>query len=96
MMSTNKRYKATTEHLSCDLNGEAVILNIKNGKYYGVNPVGATIWEVIQSPASFDEMKSAILLEYDVDEETCEREIKTFLDQMKEEDLVEIINEKAV
>ena len=83
-----------TEHLSCDLNGEAVILNMKNGKYYGVNTVGATIWEVIQKPASFEDVKSTVLMEFDVDEETCEEEIKTFLEKMAEEDLIEILNEK--
>ena len=87
------RYKAVSEHLSCDLNGEAVVLNIKNGKYYGLNTVGVTIWEVIQNPSSFEDIKSVILREYEVDDTTCGEEIKSFLEIMKKENLIEVFDE---
>jgi len=36
---------------TCDLAGEAAILGLKNGIYYGLDPVGARIWNLIQTPA---------------------------------------------
>ena len=89
------RYKAIKEHLCCELNGEAVILSLKNGKYYGLNPVASRIWELIQTPLSTDEIQNAILLEYDVESEMCEREVSTFLKQMAAEELIVVINEKV-
>lgn len=89
-----KKYKAVTEHLSCDLNGEAVILSLKNGKYYGLNTVGSSIWSAIQSPLSFEEIAVAVLDEYEIDDATCGKEIKLFLQNMKREELLEIIDEK--
>lgn len=89
-----KKYKAGTEHLSCDLNGEAVLLNMKNGKYYGLNSVGSSIWSVIQVPSTFDYIKGAVLEEFEIDEATCGREVKLFLEQMAKEDLLEIIDEE--
>ncbi len=90
---TVRKYRAVVGHLSCDLNGEAVILNMKNGKYYGVNSVGASIWAAIQSPVSFGDLQSAIMAEYEVDEATCRQAIRSFLDKMAKEDLIEVVDE---
>ncbi len=94
MINMNRQYKAVSEHLSCDLNGEAVILNIKNGKYYGINEVGSVIWGAIQNPVNFEDIKSLVLQEYEVDEATCGKEVKDFLEKMAKEDLVEVLDEK--
>lgn len=96
MVNMARRYKAITEHLSCDLNGEAVILNIKNGKYYGVNAVGASIWAAMQNPVSFDDIRFSLLEEYAIDEATCQKDISVFLERMTEENLVEIFDDKIL
>ena len=57
------------EVVSCDLDGEAAILNIKDGIYYGLDPVGAKIWNLIQKPLVIDEIIKIILNEYDVDKD---------------------------
>ena len=90
------RYKAVSEHLCCDLNGEAVILNLKNGKYYGLNGVGSRIWELVQTPISASEIESVIFLEYDVAPELCQRQVSEFLKQMLAEELIEIVNETGI
>lgn len=89
------RYQAIKEHLCCELNGEAVLLSLKNGKYYGLNPVASRIWELIQTPLSTNEIQNAILLEYEVESEMCEQEISMFLKQMQAEELIVVINEKV-
>lgn len=91
---TNNRFEAVKEHLYSEIKGEGVILSLKNGKYYGVNPVGASIWQVIQSPSTLREIQTAITREYDVDQETCNQEVLAFLEQMVNEELIEIVNEK--
>lgn len=90
---TVRKYKAVVGHLSCDLNGEVVILNMKNGKYYGVNSVGASIWSRIQAPVSFGDLQSSIMAEYEVDETTCRQAMLSFLEEMAREDLIEVFDE---
>lgn len=90
----NYQFVANKENLFTDLNGEAVILSLQNGKYYGVNTVGAFIWGIIQNPASFEEIQASAMREYDVDEAICRQEIMTFLENMSKEGLVEILNGK--
>ena len=48
---------ATKDQVSCDLKGEAVILNFKNGVYYGLNTVGARIWQALQEPKRVAELR---------------------------------------
>ncbi len=91
---TNNRFEAIKDHLYSEIKGEGVILSLKNGKYYGVNPVGISIWQAIQSPATLPEIETAVSREYDVDQETCRQEVLTFLEQMVNEELVEVLNEK--
>lgn len=82
------RYQAIQEHLCCELNNEAIILSLENGKYYGINPVGARIWELLQNSASVPEIERTLLREYDVDEEMCRQEIAAFLERMIAEGLI--------
>lgn len=90
------RFVAAKDHLYTDLKDEGVILSLSNGKYYGVNSVGASIWKAIQQPATFEEIESAVMSEYDIDSETCRTEIALFLKKMQVEKLVEISDEKTV
>lgn len=89
----NGRFKAIIEHLFSELSDEAVILSLKNGKYYGLNSVGVTIWKNIQTASSLADIEAAVLSEYDVDEETCRREVSLFLEKMLSEELIENVDE---
>lgn len=90
---TQRQYTAVKEHLYSELNGEAVVLSLATGKYYGLNAVGVAIWRAIQTPASVQHIKSALMEEYDVDTETCSREVSEFLRRMLEEGLIEAKDE---
>ena len=89
------RYKVVPEHLYCDLNGEAVVLSLANGRYYGMNEVAARIWELVQEPRSAEEIEEAILLEYDVEPEVCGQQVSDFLQRMVAENLLVVIHESG-
>ena len=92
LASASVRFQAIREHLFSLLSNEAVILSLKNGKYYTLNSVGSSIWGIIKEPANFSDIESAILEEYDVDPSTCRKEIELFLDKMVAEELVVLID----
>lgn len=76
--------------VSCDLDGEAAILNIKDGIYYGLDPIGAKIWNLIQKPKRINEIIQVIIEEYDVKTEECQRDIIELIEQLLSNDLVKI------
>jgi Coenzyme PQQ synthesis protein D (PqqD) len=76
--------------VSCPLGEEAAILNIKSSMYYGLDPVGARVWTLIQQPRSIGDLRDAIVSEYDVEAERCEQDLLDFLEKMRGEGLIEI------
>jgi hypothetical protein len=78
------------------MGGEVVILDLKSGTYYGLDVLGARVWSLIEQPTSLSAIRDAIMAEYDIDAETCERDILAFLESMQGVGLVEITNGLAV
>ncbi|MGH9560222.1 MAG: PqqD family protein [Terracidiphilus sp.] len=81
---------ATRDHVSCNLGDEAAILNLKNTIYYGLNPVGTRVWNLVQQSRSVSDIRDALLEEYDVEAAQCERDLLGLLEQMKEQGLIEV------
>jgi phosphoribosylformylglycinamidine (FGAM) synthase PurS component len=84
---------AIKDQVSSSLAEEAVILDLKSGKYYGLNPVGASIWSLIQQPITVAQIKAALLAEYEVDAETCEQDLQTLLQDLLSNGLIEVSDE---
>jgi hypothetical protein len=78
------------EQMSCGLDDEAVILSLKKGVYYSLNPCGNRIWSLIQKPVTVGKIRDIFLGEFDVDKETCEKDLLSLLSVMKKEGLVVI------
>jgi hypothetical protein len=76
-----------------ELQGEAVILDINSGVYYGLNQVGASIWNLIQVPKTVKEIKDALLAEYEVDPQACETDILVLIEDLASKGLIEIRHE---
>lgn len=81
---------AAKDQVSCDLAGEAAILNIKNGVYYGLDPVGARIWTLMQEPREVLEIQNTITGEYDVTPDQCARDLMALLEKLLAEGLIEV------
>ena len=81
---------ATREHASCEVGGEAVVLALREGVYYGLNPVGARVWQLVQQPRTLTELCDAVVADFDVDRPTCERDVARLVAQLRERGLVEV------
>jgi hypothetical protein len=86
---------ASKEQISCDLVGEAVILDLKSGVYYGLDSVGAKIWTLIQQPIRVADIVAIIIGEYEVDTERCEKELLDLLAELRSRNLIDTQNETA-
>jgi hypothetical protein len=86
---------AVKGQVSCELAGEAVILDITPGIYYGLNAVGARIWKLIQEPRTVNEIRAAVLEEYDVEPDRCERDLLALLQELAARGLIEVKDERV-
>lgn len=84
------RVLAAEHQISCDVADEIVLLNVRDGQYYGLNTVGASIWRLIQEPRTVSEVREQLLHEYgDVSPEACAQEVTAFVSAMLDLGLVE-------
>jgi hypothetical protein len=75
--------------LSAEIGGEAVMMSIEKGAYFGLNPVATRIWDLIETPRSVQALIATILDEYDVTPEDCERDVQGFVADMLEKGLAQ-------
>ena len=73
-----------------ELEGEAVLLNVKNGQYYGLDTVGTRMWTVLTSSGSLQESCGTLLAEYDVDENRLKSDVGRLVENLVEHGLLEI------
>ena len=90
VLSPDSTVWAGTEQVSCELDDEAVILNLADGIYYGLNSVAARVWSLIQRPKSVQAICDTIESEYDVPPERCARDVTGLLLQLEKWALVSI------
>jgi hypothetical protein len=90
VLSGGSRIVLSKDQVSCDLAGEAAIVNLKNGVYYGLDPVGARIWNLMREPVTFAQILDSLLHDYAIDRLTLESDLRLFVNQLAEQGLVEI------
>jgi len=89
-LSADSVIVAARDQVSCKLGDEAAILGLKNSVYYGLNPVGARVWDLLQQPRRVSSLRDAILREYDVHQERCEADLLELLEKLLGEGLIEV------
>ena len=57
------------------LDGEAVLLNLTAGVYFGLNPTGTRVWELLREHPTRDGIRRAMLEEFDVEPAALDRDL---------------------
>ncbi len=74
--------------LSNDIDGEAVLIGIETGRYYGLDAVGTAIWKRIEQPCRLDMLCAGLIEDFEGDPAVIEQETRAFLAQLLERELV--------
>ena len=76
--------------VSRELEGEAVMLNLESGVYFGLNEIGTRIWALIQEHGSLRKVFEAMQREYDVAPETLEKDLLRLVGELRGKGLVTV------
>ncbi|MBI4611282.1 MAG: PqqD family protein [Candidatus Rokubacteria bacterium] len=90
-LSLASRVRIRDDVVFHDLGGEIVILNLETGVYFGLDPAGTRIWQLVREHASLRAVRDALLEEYAVAEPRCTDDLLQFITRLRENDLVEIV-----
>ena len=76
--------------ISCELDGETAMLNIRSGIYYGLDEVGAAIWRKVSQSCVVREIVRDITAQYEVDPPQCQSDVVRLLNELADNGLLEI------
>jgi hypothetical protein len=89
-------YVSKENAVSCDLNGEAVILNVNSGKYFALDPIGTEVWRCLGTPATVSTVCETLMLSYDVPSDRCLADVSDLITKLYEHGLIERHSESTL
>ena len=66
----------------------AVLRNVKTGTTFGLNPVGAEMWKMLQQGIPVNEIVVRISVLYDAPEAKIESDLRAFIQKLQNSDLI--------
>ena len=89
-MKLNQQMKIPSQVMARQVGDETVILDLAGGTYYGLDPVGARVWQLIGEGRTLAEICDTLLDEYDVTREQLERDVLDLADKLLERKLISL------
>ena len=69
---------------------ETVILDLASGTYFGLDPVGARIWQLLGEGRTLAEVCESMLAEYEVSRDEIERDVNELLAALVDKSLIKV------
>jgi hypothetical protein len=74
--------------IEAQIDNEIVALNVDTGTCYGLNKVGARIWNLIRQPTRVRDIRDQLLTEFKVEPDICTQEVLELLEELSSEGLI--------
>jgi hypothetical protein len=71
-----------------EVNGEAVLLQLDEGTYYGLDDVGTRLWQLMQTHNRLQDVFDAALAEFEVTADVLQRDLLNLAQQLVERRLL--------
>ena len=88
--SLENTFVLSKDALFRDLNGEAVILDLDSGKYFGLNAVGTRVWQLIERHGRLAAVFDELCREYDAAPDELQRDLLELVARLAEARLGEV------
>jgi hypothetical protein len=90
MANLESRISVPKDVLFRETGGEAVILNMESGKYYGLDEVGTRMWTLLAQHGHVEPAYRILLDEYDVAEERLQQDLLRLVDELASHGLLHV------
>ena len=89
-MNMSDKVTIPAQVMAREVGEETVILDLASGTYYGLDPVGARIWQLMAEGQTLVQVCDVILVEYEVAREDIERDMLALVQALLERQLVNV------
>jgi hypothetical protein len=84
------RVNVNEDVLFQELQGEAVLLHLNSGMYFGLDPVGTRMWQLLIEHGQLTEVVRAMVTEFEVSEERCAADLLLLVVRLEDQGLVTV------
>lgn len=78
------------------IGNEAVLMSAATGKYYGLDPIGADVWQRIQTPVSVAVLCEGLTDTYDAPADKISQDVTDLLEQLLADGLIVLAADQVV
>ena len=89
-LSFANRLSVPPDVLMREVDGESVLLNLLNERYYTLDEVGTRMWTLLTTSESIEDAWKGLLAEYEVEPETLRRDLQELIEKLVENGLLEL------
>lgn len=89
-MHLSDRVSVAAQVMAREVGNETVILDLASGTYYGLDPVGARIWQLLADGNTLGQACDTMLLEFDATREVIERDLLVLVESLRERNMVSV------
>jgi hypothetical protein len=89
-MNLTDKVTIPAEVMARQVGEETVILDLDRGAYFGLDPVGARIWQLLTEGKTLAEVCATMLVEYDVSSEDLGRDVLSLVEELRAKQLINI------
>jgi hypothetical protein len=89
-MNINSTFVIPPDVMAQTIGNEMVILALDTNMYFGLDPVGARMWELIEAGNSLAQVRDTMVEEYAVEREVLERDLLSLAGELIEKKLVSV------
>jgi hypothetical protein len=82
------QFQLSPDVLYRDLDGQAVILDLSSGLYFGLNEVGTRIWMLMSEGRDVDDIAQILSGEYEADQSAIEQDVRDLTDALRARKLI--------
>jgi hypothetical protein len=89
-LSTATVLVRSPDPLAARVDDEIVMLDTRHTAYFGLDGAGVVIWDLLDQPLSIEAVCAHLIQEYEVDLDTCRRDVLAFAAELVDAGLVEV------
>ncbi|MFC3100221.1 PqqD family protein [Altererythrobacter lauratis] len=91
LLSPDAILSASEDAVAREVGGELVLMHPASGTYFGLNPVGARIWQLIEDePRSLASLCEVIAAEFDAPVDVIEQDLAALAGDLAAHNLIEV------
>ena len=72
------------------IGGECILLNMESEQYFGLDEIGARIWQELSKDGDTEKTVSQLLSEYNIDEAKLKEDLADLINELEKEKLIVI------